>query len=181
LSEEQKITVEIHYPPVVYKIDVKKGEADKALGQLQAFARNHNKKILEAAGVISKLDPKARSKLLSKKVKTCRMPDWFYKAKKSLAVPDIIALILYFVGEPLTVREVTDIFNNEARSIDLRNVSKYLTSKDKELYGYTSYDEELERYSVNDYGNKWIEGELIPSIRLSLKTKPAAKTKLKAK
>ena len=171
LPEERKITVEFHYPPVVYTLLVNKGETDKALSDLQAFARSNNKKILEMANALSKLDPRARSKLDFKDVKNCRMPDWFYKARKLLAVPDVIALILYFTGRPLSMREITVVFNNEARKIDLRNVSKYLTSKGKELYGYTSYFDEMEQYGLNDFGKVWVETELIPSLKADAKKK----------
>jgi len=140
LPDERTFTIEFHQDPIVYKLDVGKKSVDKALNELKIFVKNNNIKVLEAAAAISAFDPKARLKLLAQETKTCRMPDWFYKTKSKIAVPDTIALILYFAGKPLSMREITNIFNTEARAIDLRNISKYLTSKGKELYGYTTYD-----------------------------------------
>ena len=162
MEDNDKITIEIHSPPIVYKIDVDDRETRKAIKKLSTFAKNNNKSILEIARVIAKLDPKAKQKYFSGESISCRLPGWFYKIRPDTA--DAIALIMYFTGKPLTMGELTSIINRELKKIDLRNVSKHLTSKGKGLYGYTTYDEGTERYALNDYGKKWIENELLPKL-----------------
>ena len=65
--------------------------------------------------------------------------------------------------------------NNEVKRIDLRNVSKHLTSRGKSLYGYTKYDEDTKAYTLNEYGRRWIEQSLIKD--LEFKSKRSAKNK----
>jgi hypothetical protein len=60
---------------------------------------------------------------------------------------------------------LTEVINKEWRKIDLRNISKHLTSKGKSLCGYTICDNETQTYILSAYGKKWAEEELIPTAK----------------
>lgn len=60
---------------------------------------------------------------------------------------------------------MTDVINKEWRKIDLRNISKHLTSKVKSLCGYTICDNDIQTYTLSAYGKKWAEEEMIPTAK----------------
>jgi hypothetical protein len=133
-------------------------------------AKNGNQ-IHQLAIDISKSHLETKENLASEKLVQFRAPTWFNKIK--LDAPQAIALILYFVGKPLTSRQITHVMNAQLKKIDLRNVSKYLTSRTSELYGYTLYDEKTSSYSLSDYGKKWLETELLNTLKDRVQNKGA--------
>jgi hypothetical protein len=67
--------------------------------------------------------------------------------------------------------------NMQFKKIDLRNVSKYLTSRTSDLYGYTLYDDNTSTYSISVYGKRWLETELINTIKNRIQDKAKGKKK----
>ena len=108
-----------------------------------------------------KLYKKTTSKRLVKEPIDCRLPEWFYEGK--LANSQAIALLFYFIDKPLTTTGLTEVINKEWRKIDLRNISKHLTSKGKSQCGYTICDNDTQTYTLSAYGKKWAEEEMIPT------------------
>jgi hypothetical protein len=175
LTEESKLTVHVGDPYVTYSLVVDQKNFRKDYERLHSFVMNNDSQIHRLAMDISKSHRKMEERLISEKQVQCRVPPWFNKT--NLDVPDAIALILYFVGKPLTTRQITQVMNMQFRKIDLRNVSKYLTSRTSDLYGYTLYDDNTSTYSFSVYGKRWLETELINTIKNRIQDKAKGKKK----
>lgn len=174
LTEESKLTVHVD-PYVTYSLAVDQKNFRKDYERLRSFVMNNDSQIHRLAMDISKSHRKMEERLISEKQVQCRVPPWFNKT--NLDVPDAIALILYFVGKPLTTRQITQVMNMQFKKIDLRNVSKYLTSRTSDLYGYTLYDDNTSTYSISIYGKRWLETELINTIKNRIQDKAKGKKK----
>jgi len=175
LTEESKLTVHLGDPYVTYSLAVDQKNFRKDYERLRSFVMNNDSHIHRLAMDISKSHRKMEERLISEKQVQCRVPPWFNKT--NLDVPDAIALILYFVGKPLTTRQITQVMNMQFKKIDLRNVSKYLTSRTSDLYGYTLYDDNTSTYSISVYGKSWLETELINTIKNRIQDKAKGKKK----
>jgi hypothetical protein len=175
LTEESKLTVHVGDPYVTYSLAVDQKNFRKDYERLRSFVMNNDSQIHRLAMDISKSHRKMEERLISEKQVQCRVPPWFNKT--NLDVPDAIALILYFVGKPLTTRQITQVMNMQFKKIDLRNVSKYLTSRTSDLYGYTLYDDNTSTYSISVYGKRWLETELINTIKNRIQDKAKGKKK----
>jgi hypothetical protein len=175
LTEESKLTVHVGDPYVTYSLAVDQKNFRKDYERLRSFVMNNDSQIHRLAMDISKSHRKMEERLISEKQVQCRVPPWFNKT--NLDVPDAIALILYFVGKPLTTRQITQVMNMQFKKIDLRNVSKYLTSRTSDLYGYTLYDDNTSTYSISVYGKSWLETELINTIKNRIQDKAKGKKK----
>jgi hypothetical protein len=175
LTEESKLTVHVGDPYVTYNLAVDQKNFRKDYERLRSFVMNNDSQIHRLAMDISKSHRKMEERLISEKQVQCRVPPWFNKT--NLDVPDAIALILYFVGKPLTTRQITQVMNMQFKKIDLRNVSKYLTSRTSDLYGYTLYDDNTSTYSISIYGKRWLETELINTIKNRIQDKAKGKKK----
>ena len=175
LTEESKLTVHVGDPCVTYSLVVDQKNFRKDYERLRSFVMNNDSQIHRLAMDISKSHRKMEERLISEKQVQCRVPPWFNKT--NLDVPDAIALILYFVGKPLTTRQITQVMNMQFKKIDLRNVSKYLTSRTSDLYGYTLYDDNTSTYSISVYGKRWLETELINTIKNRIQDKAKGKKK----
>jgi hypothetical protein len=175
LTEESKLTVHVGDPYVTYSLAVDQKNFRKDYERLRSFVMNNDSQIHRLAMDISKSHRKMEERLISEKQVQCRVPPWFNKT--NLDVPDAIALILYFVGKPLTTRQITQVMNMQFKKIDLRNVSKYLTSRTSDLYGYTLYDDNTSTYSISIYGKRWLETELINTIKNRIQDKAKGKKK----
>lgn len=175
LTEESKLTVHIGDPYITYSLVVDQKNFRKDYERLHSFVMNNDSQIHRLAMDISKSHRKMGERLISEKQVQCRVPPWFNKT--NLDVPDAIALILYFVGKPLTTRQITQVMNMQFKKIDLRNVSKYLTSRTSDLYGYTLYDDNTSTYSISVYGKRWLETELINTIKNRIQDKAKGKKK----
>jgi hypothetical protein len=175
LTEESKLTVHVGDPYVTYSLAVDQKNFRKDYERLRSFVMNNDSQIHRLAMDISKSHRKMEERLISEKQVQCRVPPWFNKT--NLDVPDAIALILYFVGKPLTTRQITQVMNMQCKKIDLRNVSKYLTSRTSDLYGYTLYDDNTSTYSISIYGKRWLETELINTIKNLIQDKAKGKKK----
>jgi hypothetical protein len=175
LTEESKLTVHVVDPYVTYSLAVDQKNFRKDYERLRSFVMNNDSQIHRLAMDISKSHRKMEERLISEKQVQCRVPPWFNKT--NLDVPDAIALILYFVGKPLTTRQITQVMNMQFKKIDLRNVSKYLTSRTSDLYGYTLYDDNTSTYSISIYGKRWLETELINTIKNRIQDKAKGKKK----
>jgi hypothetical protein len=175
LTEESKLTVHVGDPYVTYNLAVDQKNFRKDYERLRSFVMNNDSQIHRLAMDISKSHRKMEERLISEKQVQCRVPPWFNKT--NLDVPDAIALILYFVGKPLTTRQITQVMNMQFKKIDLRNVSKYLTSRTSDLYGYTLYDDNTSTYSISVYGKRWLETELINTIKNRIQDKAKGKKK----
>ena len=175
LTEESKLTVHVGDPYVTYSLAVDQKNFRKDYERLRSFVMNNDSHIHRLAMDISKSHRKMEERLISEKQVQCRVPPWFNKT--NLDVPDAIALILYFVGKPLTTRQITQVMNMQFKKIDLRNVSKYLTSRTSDLYGYTLYDDNTSTYSISVYGKSWLETELINTIKNRIQDKAKGKKK----
>lgn len=175
LTEESKLTVHVGDPYVTYSLVVDQKNFRKDYERLHSFVMNNDSQIHRLAMDISKSHRKMEERLISEKQVQCRVPPWFNKT--NLDVPDAIALILYFVGKPLTTRQITQVMNMQFKKIDLRNVSKYLTSRTSDLYGYTLYDDNTSTYSISVYGKRWLETELINTIKNRIQDKAKGKKK----
>lgn len=175
LTEESKLTVHIGDPYITYSLVVDQKNFRKDYERLHSFVMNNDSQIHRLAMDISKSHRKMEERLISEKQVQCRVPPWFNKT--NLDVPDAIALILYFVGKPLTTRQITQVMNMQFKKIDLRNVSKYLTSRTSDLYGYTLYDDNTSTYSISVYGKRWLETELINTIKNRIQDKAKGKKK----
>ena len=168
LSEPRsRTTIELHLPPITYRIEADNDSLLKHLQKLLSFAKKNDDTISAAAEELLKLHKKTLSKRMVKEPIDCRLPEWFYEAK--LANSQAIALFLYFIDKPLTTTKLTEVINKEWKKIDLRNISKHLTSKGKSLYGYTICDHDTQTYALSAYGKKWVEEELIPTVKKSIK------------
>jgi hypothetical protein len=175
LTEESKLTVHVGDPYVTYSLAVDQKNFRKDYERLRSFVMNNDSQIHRLAMDISKSHRKMEERLISEKQVQCRVPPWFNKT--NLDVPDAIALILYFVGKPLTTRQITQVMNMQFKKIDLRNVSKYLTSRTSDFYGYTLYDDNTSTYSISIYGKRWLETELINTIKNRIQDKAKGKKK----
>jgi hypothetical protein len=175
LTEESKLTVHVGDPYVTYSLAVDQKNFRKDYERLRSFVMNNDSQIHRLAMDISKSHRKMEERLISEKQVQCRVPPWFNKT--NLDVPDAIALILYFVGKPLTTRQITQVMNMQFKKIDLRNVSKYLTSRTSDLYGYTLYDDNTSTYSISIYGKRWLETKLINTIKNRIQDKAKGKKK----
>jgi hypothetical protein len=175
LTEESKLTVHVGDPYVTYNLAVDQKNFRKDYERLRSFVMNNDSQIHRLAMDISKSHRKMEERLISEKQVQCRVPPWFNKT--NLDVPDAIALILYFVGKPLTTRQITQVMNMQFKKIELRNVSKYLTSRTSDLYGYTLYDDNTSTYSISVYGKRWLETELINTIKNRIQDKAKGKKK----
>lgn len=175
MTEESKLTVHVGDPYVTYSLVVDQKNFRKDYERLHSFVMNNDSQIHRLAMDISKSHRKMEERLISEKQVQCRVPPWFNKT--NLDVPDAIALILYFVGKPLTTRQITQVMNMQFKKIDLRNVSKYLTSRTSDLYGYTLYDDNTSTYSISVYGKRWLETELINTIKNRIQDKAKGKKK----
>jgi hypothetical protein len=176
LTEESKLTVHVGDPCVTYSLVVDQKNFRKDYERLRSFVMNNDSQIHRLAMDISKSHRKMEERLISERQVQCRVPPWFNKT--NLDVPDAIALILYFVGKPLTTRQITQVMNMQFKKIDLRNVSKYLTSRTSDLYGYTLYDDNTSTYSISVYGKRWLETELINTIENRIQDKAKGKKKI---
>jgi hypothetical protein len=176
LTEESKLTVHVGDPYVTYSLVVDQKNFRKDYERLRSFVMNNDSQIHRLAMDISKSHRKMEERLISERQVQCRVPPWFNKT--NLDVPDAIALILYFVGKPLTTRQITQVMNMQFKKIDLRNVSKYLTSRTSDLYGYTLYDDNTSTYSISVYGKRWLETELINTIENRIQDKAKGKKKI---
>ena len=175
MTEESKLTVHVGDPCVTYSLVVDQKNFRKDYERLRSFVMNNDSQIHRLAMDISKSHRKMEERLISERQVQCRVPPWFNKT--NLDVPDAIALILYFVGKPLTTRQITQVMNMQFKKIDLRNVSKYLTSRTSDLYGYTLYDDNTSTYSISVYGKRWLETELINTIENRIQDKAKGKKK----
>jgi hypothetical protein len=175
LTEESKLTVHVGDPYVTYSLAVDQKNFRKDYERLRSFVMNNDSQIHRLAMDISKSHRKMEERLISEKQVQCRVPPWFNKT--NLDVPDAIALILYFVGKPLTTRQITQVMNMQFKKIDLRNVSKYLISRTSDFYGYTLYDDNTSTYSISIYGKRWLETELINTIKNRIQDKAKGKKK----
>jgi predicted Zn-ribbon and HTH transcriptional regulator len=164
LSESPpKATIEIHVTPITYRIEADNNSLQEDLHELLSFIKKNDDKISAEVEELMKIRKKAFSRRILKEPIDCRLPEWFYEAK--LGDREAIALFLYFVDKPLTTAKLTEVINKEWKKIDLRNISKHLTSRGKSLYGYTAYDNDTQTYTLSAYGKKWVEEELIPTVK----------------
>jgi hypothetical protein len=147
---------------LTYRIEADNDSLEKHLLQkVLSFAKKNDEKISTEVEELMKLHKKTTSKRLFKEPIDCRLPDWFYEGK--LANSQAIALLFYFIDKPLTTTRLTEVINEEWRKIDLRNISKHLTSKGKSLCGYTICDNDTQTYKLSAHGKKWAKEELIPT------------------
>jgi hypothetical protein len=154
---------------LTYRIEADNDSLEKYLQKVLSFAKKNDEKISTEVEELMKLHKKTTSKRLVKEPIDCRLPEWFYEAK--LANGQAIALLVYFIDKLLTTTRLTEVINKEWRKIDLRNISKHLTSKGKSLCGYTICDNDTQTYTLSAYGKKWAEEELIPTAKKSNKEK----------
>lgn len=176
LSESQsRTTIELHIAPVTYRIEADNDSLEEHLQKVLSFARKNDDKLSAEVEELLKLRKKTNSKRMVKEPIDCRLPEWFYQAK--LANSQAIALFLYFIDKPLTTTKLTEVINKEWKKIDLRNISKHLTSKGRSLYGYTICDNDTQTYTLSAYGKKWVEEELIPTVKKSIKKNSEATEK----
>jgi hypothetical protein len=162
-----RTTIELHIPPITYRIEADSDNLERQLQKVLYFAKRNDDRILAEIEELQKQHKKTILKRLVKEPIDCRLPEWFHEAK--LANNQAIALFLYFIDKPLTTTKLTEVINKEWRKIDLRNISKHLTSKGKSLYGYTICDNDTQTYTLSAYGKKWVEEELIPTVKKSIK------------
>ena len=149
---------------LTYRIEADNDSLEKHLLQkVLSFAKKNDEKISTEVEELMKLHKKTTSKRLVKEPVDYRLPEWFYEAK--LANGQAIALLFYFIDKLLTTTRLTEVINKEWRKIDLRNISKHLTSKGKSLCGYTICDNDTQTYTLSAYGKKWAEEELIPTAK----------------
>jgi hypothetical protein len=163
LSENSNFTISVSDTYVTYSLAVNQKNFRKELKHLRSFVAKNGNQIHQLAIEISRSHPETKEKVAFEKSVQFRAPTWFNKI--DLDVPQAIALILYLVGKPLTSKQITQVMNTQLKKIDLRNVSKHLTSKTSELYGYTVYDEKTSGYSLSDYGKKWLETDLLNTVK----------------
>lgn len=165
---ESEIEIEIDLAPIRYKIKLDDANNfDKEMKKLKSFIDDNDVKLQQVASEALEARRKRAAKLLSQGPVECKLPDWFYKADK-ISVPGAMALFLYFADRPLNMKQLTDLVNKElkgGKKRDLRNISRHITSKGWALYGLTTYDKATQTYALNEYGRKWVENELIPSLK----------------
>jgi hypothetical protein len=166
LDEKPKIHLRLGDAPAIYNLEVDEINGKKQIERLRSFVRNNNDHILKLATDISINNKQFVDNIDSDKIIRCRLPRWFNKT--NLKVAEAIALILYFAGKGLTMKQITSIMNSDYNKIDLKNVSKHLTSKNSDLYGYTTYDEDSRKYDLNYYGKRWIETQLLERKKQSV-------------
>lgn len=171
MTEESKIRIHIGCPPLVYTLDVGV-DFSKNFEKLRTFVRKNNEAIWTLADQVSKSNT---SKQIQFKKEALRLPAWLEKTKPQ--VDESIALVIYFSGTSLTVNEITELVGSKIRIVKLKNISKYLTSKNSSLFGYTTYDVAIRKYGLNSYGIKWVETQLIEKLKKSADT--AGETKIK--
>lgn len=158
--------IEIDLAPIHYKVELDDPKNfDKEMRKLKSFIENNDENLQQIASEALEARRKNDAKVSANRPIECRLPGWFYSSGFSL--PEYIALLMYFVDKPLNTRQLTDLVNREVpgKKKDLRNVSKHLTSKGKSLYGHTVYDRITQTYALNEYGKKWIENDLMPSLK----------------
>jgi hypothetical protein len=163
---------------LTYRIEADNDSLEKYLQKVLSFAKKNDEKISTEVEELMKLHKKTTSKRLAKEPIDYRLPEWFYEGK--LANSQAIALLVYFIDKPLTTTRLTEVINKEWRKIDLRNISKHLTSKGKSLCGYTICDNDTQTYTtytLSAYGKKWAEEELIPTAKKSNKKNSEAAEK----
>lgn len=175
LREESKFTILIGSPYATYSVAVNQENFVDEFKRLRLFMRNNGKKVQELAREILEIHRKTDEKQVLKKPIHCRVPKWFHP--DNVDVAGAIALILYFVDNPLTTRQITQVMNEQFKKIDLRNVSKPLTSKTSDLYAYTTYDHNTSTYSLSNYGKQWLETELLSTIKENLRNRIKKKRK----
>jgi hypothetical protein len=154
---------------MTYSISVNQKNINNEFKHLRSFIKNNGSKLHELASEILEIYRKTEDKHVLEKPIQCRVPKWF--RPDNVDVSDAIALILYFVGKPLTTRQITQVMNTQFSKIDLRNVSKHITSKTSDLYGYTVYDDNMSTYDLSNYGKKWVESELLNIIKKRVQNK----------
>jgi hypothetical protein len=88
-----------------------------------------------------------------------KFPDWFYAGQPTVA--HAVAILLYELNVTLSSGKIAKIVSRAWKDIDLRNVSKILTTRGKWLYVYVEKDGEL-GYRLNDKGRAWVEDVLVP-------------------
>jgi len=65
---------------------------------------------------------------------------------------------------PLTSGQIAKIITKAWKHIDLKNVSKLLTTRGKYLFPYVYRDEKSKGITFTDAGRKWYERELLPKL-----------------
>lgn len=88
-----------------------------------------------------------------------KFPDWFYSSEPTVA--HAVALLLHELKVSLSSGQIAKIISKAWKDIDLRNVSKVLTTRGKWLYVYVQKDNDG-KYNLNDKGRTWVEKEVIP-------------------
>ena len=88
-----------------------------------------------------------------------KFPDWFYSSEPT--VSHAVAILLHELKVSLSSGSIAKIISKAWKDIDLRNVSKVLTTRGKWLYVYVEKDGDG-RYKLNDRGTSWVEMEVIP-------------------
>jgi hypothetical protein len=169
LREKSEFMVHIDTPSVTYSVAVNQENYVDEFKHLRFFIKSNGDKLHELASEILEIHRKTESKSVLRKPIQCRFPKWF--RPDNVETSDAIALILYFVGKPLTTGQVSNVMNTQFKRIDLRNVSKHLTSKTSDLYGYTLYDDDTSTYELSNLGKNWVETELLDTIKKRIQDK----------
>jgi hypothetical protein len=172
LSERLNFRIGIGDAYVSYNLSVDEKNFRTAFKRFSTFILKNDSQMHRLAMEINKSHQKNKVRIEQNRPVRCRVPVWFNKV--SLNVPDAIALVLYFAHKPLTTGQITQVMNLHFGKIDLRNISKHLTSRTSDLYGFTLYDDNTSTYELSNFGKNWVEKELLDTIKKSPKMKQKA-------
>jgi hypothetical protein len=161
---DPEITLELKWKNIVFRIRTHKDivSLEKGLDDVIAFVNHQNKKLLKFS------DIETSANIQTKKTGTeeenvalkFRLPAWFYDTNPTLLTA--IGLILYDMNEPVSSRTITEIITKGWRKVELKNISKQLTSRGRTLYSYIRKDAKTKGYYFTAEGKKWFETTIIP-------------------
>jgi hypothetical protein len=66
------------------------------------------------------------------------------------------------MGGRVSSRTITEIITKGWRKVELKNISKQLTSRGRTLYSYIRKDAKTKGYYFTAEGKKWFETTIIP-------------------
>jgi hypothetical protein len=171
LNQKSKTIIHLGEYPIVFDIELADDKhLKRELNNIKTLLINNNEQIIAVCTEMFRSKERIEHTLHGKK--SIRLPEWMSKVK--IDVVDLIALVLYFGDRSFTVKKITEILNT-FRKIDLRNVSKQLTSKNSNLFGYTFYDDNTRTYGLNIHGKNWVERDLMNKVKRSSQTKDNSK------